>query len=176
MGCVELIVWRYFWLHIPVTVTLIASGGCLGLVFLIWMYFWLSHRGARYVYFDAQDFAKYEGGGGRKLPVSAATGTFEPLLKHYIDVTKLLVTIAAASITFGGTHDVRTGIFAAKLILAFSILYGVLFCAAVLYMYDEYGQNVEVYTRFWYSSVESLGFATLLTFFIGYLVWALNLG
>jgi hypothetical protein len=34
--------------------------------------------------------------------VAASTGTFEPLLDNYIDVTKLLITVAAASIAFGG--------------------------------------------------------------------------
>ena len=90
-------------------------------------------------------------------------------------MTKLLITVAAASIAFGGNQRVKLGISAAKLILAFSILYGVLFCASVLYMYDEYGQNVEVYTRFWYSTVEALGFSTLVCFIVGYGVWALLL-
>jgi len=113
---------------------------------------------------------------GRELPVSAVTGTFAPFLQHYIGVTKVLITLAAASITFGGNPNKNTIILAAKLILAFSILYGVLFCAFMLYAYDEYCQNVRAYTRFWYSTVEAFGFSTLLSFIVGYLFWASNLG
>ena len=36
------------------------------------------------------------------FPSRAETATFEPMLKHYIGVTQLLVTIPAASIAFGG--------------------------------------------------------------------------
>jgi hypothetical protein len=150
--------------------------GCVTLYGLLWSYFWRSNRGARNLYFDAQDFAKYENGGGRDLPVSAVTGTFAPFLQHYIGVTKVLITLAAASITFGGNPNKNTVILAAKLILAFSILYGVLFCAFMLYAYDEYCQNVRAYTRFWYSTVEAFGFSTLLSFIVGYLFWASNLG
>jgi len=31
--------------------------------------------------------------------------TFKPMLKHYIGVTQLLVTVAAASIAFGGNNQ-----------------------------------------------------------------------
>src|SRR5271156_6665179 len=118
----------------------------VGIFVVIWFIFRLLNSSGSSVYFDAQDFVKYEGGAGRELPVSAAQGTFEPLLKHYISVTQLVVTIAAASITFGGNQS-RWQILSAKLFLAFAILYGLLFCAAVLYRYDEYCQNVRSYTR-----------------------------
>jgi hypothetical protein len=101
---------------------------------MTWAWFWISHRGHTYIYFDAQDFTKFENGGGRKLPISAATGTFAQLLGHYIDVSKLLITVAAASIAFGANQNTTDGILVAKIILAFSILYGVLFCASVLYL------------------------------------------
>ena len=97
------------------------------------------------------------------------------MLKLYLDLTKLLITLAAASITFGGVDSQVKGIFAAKMILAFTILFGVLFCAAVLYRYDEYNQNVHSYTRRWYCTVEALAFATLVNFFVGYIVWAIYL-
>jgi len=154
---------------------LVTAAACVALYFAIWCIFWLVNRGPSY-YFDAQDLRAYGPDGGRRLPMSAANGTFAPLLKHYIGVTKLLITLAAASITFGGNNPMMRGIFVAKLILAFSILSGVLFCAAVLYCYDEYAQNVDSYTRFWYCTVEALGFATLISFSIGYAVWAVHLG
>jgi hypothetical protein len=166
---------KYF-SSLHLSVPLITALSRLTLFALIWALFWFLHRGVRYFYFDAQDYAKFENNDERKLPVSAATGTFTHLLQHYIDVTKLLITVAAASIAFGGNQNGKAGILIAKFTLAFSILYGVLFCAAVLYMYDEYGQNLEVYTRFWYSTVETLGFSALICFVVGYGVWALNVG
>lgn len=120
-------------------------GVALAIYFAIWYLFLRFHRGSRCFYFDAQDFAKYENGGGRELPASAEKGTFEPLLKHYISVTRLLITVAAASITFGANQNPKPGIPVAKSFLAFSILYGVLFCASVLYRYDEYTQDVRSY-------------------------------
>ena len=144
------------------------------LVFVtVWGIFWLLHSGAKSFYFDPQDFLKYEQGGGRQLPVSATTGTWAPLLPHYIGVTQLIVAVAAASITFGGQHVEK--LLLAKIFLAFCILYGVPFCTVALYRYDEYGQDVHCYTRFWYSTVESFGFATVICFVFGYAVWALSL-
>lgn len=124
--------------------------------------------------FDAQDLDPLVNP-GRILPKSAATGTFQPMLKLYLDLTKLLITLAAASITFGGIDSQVKGIFAAKMILATTILLGVLFCASVLYRYDEYQQNVHSYTRWWYCTVEALAFSTLANFFVGYFVWAIFL-
>jgi hypothetical protein len=151
------------------------SIGCLALYWEIWLYFWRTNTQG-YFYFDAQDIVKNEEGRGRHLPMSATTGRFEPLLVQYISVAKLLITLAAASITFGGNPNKDLLIFIAKLILAFSIVCGVLFCALVLYLYDEYTQNVEVLTRFRYCTIEALGFTTLFSFFLGYVAWALNLG
>jgi len=69
------------------------------------------------------------------------------MLKHYIGVAQLLITVAAASIAFGGDKNPRPVILivVAKLFLAWSVFYGVLFCASVLYRYDEYTQNVKSY-------------------------------
>jgi hypothetical protein len=66
-----------------------------------------------------------------------------------IGVTQLLVTVAAASIAFGGDKNPRPAllIIVAKSFLAWSIFYGVLFCAFVLYRYDEYTQDVTSYTK-----------------------------
>jgi hypothetical protein len=128
------------------------------------------------VYFDAQDFVEYEGGGGRELLLSARTGTFAPLLGNYIDVVKLLITVAAASIAFGGGQNPPKPVLIAKIVLAFSILYGVAFAALLQFFYDDYCQNVRCYTPFRYSLIQSLGFSTLACFIGGYFVWAFNLG
>lgn len=159
----------HYLLH-PVTMVIAM---CAASFFVAWRFFWRLNKGPSF-YFDAQDFAKYENGGGRKLPLSATNGTSEPLLQRYIDLTKLLITVAAASIAFANKTPSQ-GIFAAKLILAFSILCGVGFCALLLWAYDEYCQNVESYTRSIYSTVVALGSCSLLWFVVGYAVWAFSL-
>jgi hypothetical protein len=154
------------------------SVGAVALFGLFWTVLWQSHKGAAYIYFDPQD-AVHAGNGKRSFRRSAASAsaTFEPMLKHYIGVTQLLVTVAAASIAFGGDKNPAPAllIVVAKLLLAWSICYGVLFCAFVLYRYDEYSQDVKCYTRAWYSTVEAFGFATLACFTLGYLAWGWGL-
>jgi hypothetical protein len=160
--------------QVPSTVW--AAGICViifgGLFALFWH--WNRHGGS--FYFDPQDFVKYEGGRGRELPVAAATGTFAPLLANYSDVTKLLITVAAASIAFGGGQSPSKGILVAKVVLAFSILYGVTFASLLLFFYDDYCQNVRAHSAFRYSLNEALGFSTLICFIGGYFVWAFNIG
>jgi heme/copper-type cytochrome/quinol oxidase subunit 3 len=156
-----------------VAVVAVVVAGCVALFGGIWLTFWKVNRGRCY-YFDAQD-TFIDDGQHRNLPLSAKTGTFAENLKNYIDLTKLLITISAAAITFAGTTSPSKGIFAAKMVLAFSILFGISFCAFMLYRYDEYNQNVHSYTKGWYCTVESLGFSTLISFFAGFLVWAICL-
>jgi hypothetical protein len=149
--------------------------GALALFLFFWILLRRSHKGTVYVFFDAQDCVQFCTG-KREYPLAASKTTFEPLLKHYIGVTQLLITVAAASIAFGSDKAPHsTLIVVAKLLLAWSIFYGVLFCACVLYRYDEYTQNIKSYTVWWYSTVEALGFSTLACFVFGYLSWGWGL-
>ncbi len=94
------------------------------------------------------------------------------MLKNYVGVTQLLVTVAAASIAFGGSNQSPGfAIQIAKLLLAWSIFYGVLFCALLLWRYDEYAQNVRSYTLRWYSTIIGLGFSCLICFVVGYFLF-----
>ncbi len=162
------------WLHAHISRFWSVSCGALIVFSGLWLRFWLSHKGG-YFYFDPQDFFR-TGSKARLLPISAETATFEPMLKHYIGVTQLLVTVAAASIAFGGSsQSLSTAIVIAKLLLAWSIFYGVSFCAVLLWRYDEYAQNLESYTVFWYSTVFALGFSSFLCFMFGYLAWGWGL-
>jgi hypothetical protein len=140
------------------------------------------NRHSKYFYFDAQDFSHYEARGDdplkvgeRILPVSAKQGTFEPFLDKYIGVVKLLLTVAAASIAFGSSQVTANGIFIAKIVLAFAILYGVAFSALLLFFYEQYAQNVRYYRPLRYSLIEALGFSCLGCFIAGYFLWALQL-
>jgi hypothetical protein len=61
------------------------------------------------------------------------------------------------------------------LLLAWSIVFGVLFCAFLLWRYDEYGQDMKSYTLGWYSTIFALGFSCLTCFMLGYLAWGWGL-
>jgi len=138
---------------------------------VFWSIFWFSNPRGNF-FFDPQDCVRANSK-LRVFPASASTATFEPFLKHYIGVTQLLVTVAAASIAFGGNS--QSPIILAKLLLACSIFYGVLFCALLLWRYDEYAQDMESYTLGWYSTVFAFGFSCLTCFMVGYLAWGWGL-
>ena len=164
------------WLRAHI-VFLSVTGAATGIFFLWWAVFWLTHRGQPHFYFDPQDDF-HAGRGDRVFPKSAETATFEPMLKHYIGVTQLLVTIAAASIAFGGSSpgsNTSIVIGVAKLLLAWSVFHGVLFCALLLWRYDEYTQNMKSYTLPWHSTVFACGFSSLTFFTFGFIVWGFGL-
>jgi hypothetical protein len=140
-----------------------------GLWLSFWQGYYFSPQRNSHFFFDPQD-AFRANPESRAFPESAETATFEPLLKLYIGVTQLLVTVAAASIAFGGnSQPLAAPIVIAKLLLAWSIFYGVLFCALLLWRYDEYTQNMKSYTLGWYSTIFALGFSCLICFMFGYL-------
>jgi hypothetical protein len=160
---------------------LVAGGAALSFA-VWWSLFWLTHRGKAYFFFDPQDdFAarRDRGDSQREFPKSAENATFEPMLKHYIGVTQLLVTIAAASIAFGGGsgNQAPSGptVSVAKALLAWSVFYGVLFCALLLWRYDEYSQNLKSYTLPWHSTVFACAFSSLTFFIVGFVVWGFGL-
>ena len=149
---------------------------CLLFFLCLMLYFLWVNRKSQSFYFDPKDVHHYEQGGGRELPIAAKDSTFEPHLKNYIDVMKLLVTIAAASIAFGGTQNATSGVRIAKSILAFSILYGVVFSGLLQFFYEQYAQDVRAYTRVRYSVITALGFSALVCFIVGYFFWAFSFG
>lgn len=158
-----------------ISLPVLVSGGCILLFFVFWIPFICLNWDGPF-YFDPQDTFRANPN-NPKLPASAEKGTFAPLLGHYIDVVKLLVTVAAASIAFGSDKGIRAAVMvlAAKLVLAWSVLYGVLFCALLLYRYDEYAQDIKSYTACWYSTIFALGFASLICFAGGYMLWGWGL-
>ncbi len=166
------------WLRAHI-VFLCVTGAATGIFAVWWSVFWLTHRGQSHFFFDPQDDF-HAAAGDRIFPKSAETATFEPMLKHYIGVTQLLVTIAAASIAFGGGSGSQistapVAIAIAKLLLAWSVFYGVLFCALLLWRYDEYTQNIESYTLPWHSTVFASGFSSLTFFTFGFVMWGFGL-
>jgi hypothetical protein len=167
------------WLHTHV-VFLSVTGVATFFFVVWWSVFWLTHRGQPYFFFDPQDYFHATPEEDRISPKAAETATFEPMLKHYIGVTQLLVTIAAASIAFGGGNgnQVSTtsiGIAIAKLLLAWSVFYGVLFCALLLWRYDEYTQNKKSYILPWHATVFACGMSSLTFFTFGFVFWGFGL-
>jgi len=111
----------------------------------------------------------------RPLPKASATATFAPHLKAYVSVTKLLITVAAASIAFGGSNTADLGVHVAKIILAFSILYGTVFAALLQFFYEQYAHDLRYYVPLKYGLIQGLGFSALVCFISGYFVWAFYL-
>jgi hypothetical protein len=176
-GALTFFAFRDLELNMPSVHLLLFGGVSLSalIVFgLLWTIFRYRNRGAGPIYFDPQDCfdAKIK---GRVLPKSASSATFEPMLKHYIGVMQLIVTVSAASIAFGGGNQAVPLIKIAKLSVTWSIAYGVAFCAILLWRYDEYTQNMRSYTPAWYTTVVALGFSSFLCFIVGYLVWGWGL-
>jgi hypothetical protein len=148
----------------------------------MWTGFWWPYRKQVPSYpfhFDPQDAwdENKTKSSGRSYPLSARSATFLPFLEHYIGVTKLMVTVAAASIAFGGDKGQKAPmlIVIAKLLLAWSILFGVCFCLVLLWRYDEYGQDSKSYTRWWYSTVFASCASSFVCFIAGYLFWGWGL-
>jgi hypothetical protein len=159
----------------------VVCGISLLIELLFWPLLWFGYRtgddGCRveYVYFNPQDWqVSARRAIATRLPIESQIATFGPLLKQYIGVTKLLVTVAAASISFATAHN-SAGIYCAKLFLAWSIAYGLMFCITAVYCYESYLHNLESYKPRWAATVESLGVSSLFCFLIGYGVWAFQL-
>jgi hypothetical protein len=154
--------------HLPIPA--LASIGCVGIFLLFFVPFRLLNSNGPF-FFDPQDAFK-DNPLNKKFPKSAENATFGVFLTNYIDVMKLLTTVAAASIAFGGNPHVAWQIVLAKSVLAWSILYGILFSSLLLYRYDEYSQNVKSYTANWYASIFALGFGSLICFIVGFMFWS----
>jgi hypothetical protein len=110
-------------------------------------------------------------------------GTFEPLLANYLDIAKVVIGLASGSIVLlvGSTAFRSAGrlpaSFASPLfLLAFSILYGVVFMAFMMLQYEGYRhrEGDSTYSRRRYALNQAFGFSCLLCFCIGYLWLIVN--
>lgn len=109
-----------------------------------------------------------------------ADGEFgKGLLPIYLDITKLILGIAAGSIVLlvGSSNLVQQASgrslrsFASPMFLvAMSIVYGVLFMTLLVLNYEHHRHNpaANSYTRFKYTRNQALGFSALSCFCIGY--------
>lgn len=102
-------------------------------------------------------------------------GDFEELLKAYLDIAKFILTLAAGGIvliisstSLGGGKKLPATFAAPLFILVMSMLYGVLFMPFLALDYDAFKNNKQSYSRFKYIRNQTLGFASLGCFCLGY--------
>ena len=113
--------------------------------------------------------------------------SFEPLLAHYFDVAKVVISLAVGSIALlagyigfvlQGRPDLLSTVQRAIAwplpLLAFGVIYAVLFLASLAWSYERYLHFPESYTGFWYSLNQALGFSGLTCFALGYLALAIS--
>jgi hypothetical protein len=104
--------------------------------------------------------------------------SFDKLLQIYLDVVKFILTMAGGGIvlvvsaTIFRSDKPATPLpprFASPLaILAFTILYGVLFMAFLARSYEISKRDSNVYTRWRYARNQALGFSAIICFCLGY--------
>ncbi len=127
-------------------------------------------RNPRFVYFNPQDYFKSLP--SVKLPAYSENATFDPFITQYVGMAKVMIGLAAASISFGGIDAKSPEIYTAKLLLAYSIASAALFCILVINFYENYLHNLESYRPYKCAIVESAGLTSLFCFALGYGYWA----
>lgn len=103
-------------------------------------------------------------------------GAFEPLLQKYLRLAEFMIGLATGSIVLlvGSSvlhgKDVRLPPFyrLPLVLLAGSVLWGLLFMVYLILSYEDW-QHGNPHTARAYAWIESLGFTSLLLFFVGYL-------
>ena len=136
----------------------------LGLFVIVWLIVWLRTKPTASNYFEPE----------------GAEGEFgQRLLPIYLDITKLILGIAAGSIVLlvGSSNLIQQSAgrslksFASPMfVVAMSIIYGVLFMTLLVLNYEHHRHHPasNSYTRFKYTRNQALGFSALACFCIGY--------
>ena len=108
-------------------------------------------------------------------------GSFEPHLRNYVEIAKLIISLAVGSIVLlAGTGLFRGAgllpwVFASPLVLlALSVVFSVVFMSLLVHGYESF-LHEHPHTRFRYSLHVALGFSALLCFSVGYLWLAFRL-
>ncbi len=113
--------------------------------------------------------------------------SFEPTLTRYFEIARVLISLAVGSVALLAGYVgyvlhakpqslaiIQRVVAWPLLLLAFSVIYAVLFLASLARSYERYQHFPDSYTRFWYSLNQALAFAALTCFASGYLVLALS--
>ncbi|HEY5174079.1 MAG TPA: hypothetical protein VII95_00760 [Terriglobales bacterium] len=103
-------------------------------------------------------------------------GSFEARLTNYIRAGEFVVGLATSSIVIlVGSSALYAGghlpwVYASPLILlALSVVYGILFMVLIVFNYEAFQHNPGCYTRARYVRNQALGFSSLVCFCGGYL-------
>lgn len=111
---------------------------------------------------------------------SRGRGTFEPHNNNYLEVSKLVISVASASIGAIALFFFRADAVAQGLqrriawplsFFVFSVVYGVSFIGLLVWRYETYCHRSDSYTRPWYVLSTSLGFSMLISLASGYAVF-----
>jgi hypothetical protein len=103
-------------------------------------------------------------------------GAFEPLLQKYLRLAEFMIGLATGSIVLLVGSSVLHGkdgrlppFYRPPLVLlAGSVLWGLAFMVSLILSYEDW-QHGNPHTAGTYARIESLGFTSLLLFFVGYL-------
>lgn len=108
-------------------------------------------------------------------------GAFDRLLPIYLDIAKFILGLAAGGIVLivsssalGANKRLPNAYVPPLILLAMSILYGIIFRPMLVLNFESYRQRTSLYTRWRYIRNRALGYSSLFCFCIGYawLIWA----
>jgi len=156
----------------------VASAWSLASFFILLVGLYLLYRGPKdkrttHIYFNPQDHAKANP--EAHVPEFAKVANFDSFITQYTGMAKVMIGLAAASISFGGLNTTNSNVFAAKMLLAYSIAFGLLFCISAINFYENYLHDLGSYTPFKCALVESFGLTSMFCFTLGYVYWAWHL-
>lgn len=115
--------------------------------------------------------------GNYYLDPKGCSGAFEPFLAKYLKLAETMIGLAAGSIVLligssalhGEPGRVPTSYASPLFLLAFTVLYGLVFSAWMTFHYEMY-QHDKKHSRWAYVLSETLGFSGILCFVVGY-IW-----
>jgi hypothetical protein len=159
----------------PVALASIWSLACESILLLL---LFLIYRGSKkhrisHIFFDARDYAKAHP--EVALPEISKTANFDPFITQYTGMAKVIIGLAAASISFGGLNATNVNVLTAKMLLAYSIAFSLAFSISVINFYENYLHDVTSYKPLKCAMVESFGLTSLFCFALGYGYWAWHL-
>src|ERR1700719_441245 len=93
-----------------------------------------------YIFFNPQDYATAHP--EAKLPEYSKEAKFDHFITQYTGMGKVIIGLAAASISFGGLHNTDANVLTAKMLLAYSIAFALAFCITVINFYENYLHSI----------------------------------
>ena len=152
----------------------VASAWSLACFLAFFLFFRLvAYGGSSFIFFNPQDYARANP--EKTLPEYSKTANFDPFITQYTGMAKVMIGLAAASISFGGLDVKYPNVLTAKMLLAYSIAFALLFSIAVINFYENYLHDLKSYTPSKIALVEASGVTAMFCFALGYGYWAWHL-